>query len=375
MTSDNNITVRKFQESDYKGLTDFFIKAYGPQTAFQNINFLKYYFSSRNKSEDTACLVAIDQKTNQIVSHYGGLFFELLLNNKVLPIIWGVNAYTLPDWRGKGLNSQIVEYIHNNNEINAVIGMPFEAPFFYKKLGYHIFNKETLSRYIYLLSNKTFEIIKAMPQNVERAQSLLKVNSTNNNTHSDNNIVRLNRRNIDSYTTEFNILNIATTHRSINFLKWRLINNPYIDYDVFAYVLNNKIVSYAAVREETLMPHNYKVCRVIDLFGQFEYINTLLEEIKNESLQKNHIYIDFSAYGELYTNNLSVAGYTRLDNDDYSLLPQVTSPIENRPNHEFIVIQSKKHSEELRNLNSSNTYFTRIDADRDRISRVSQIRE
>lgn len=370
----NNIIVRNFELNDYENLTTFFKKAYGPNTVFQNVNFLKYYFSSRDNSQRNACLVAEDRVTNQIVSHYGGLFYELVLNGKVLPILWGVNAYTLPEWRGKGLNSQIVDYIHNNNETNAVIGMPYEAPHFYEKLGYQIFNKATLSRYVFVLREKTFEIIKSMPQNIERALSLLKVVSVVINTIGHSNIIKLNANNIDLYTTNFDIYNIATTYRSINFLKWRLINNPYIDYDVFAYVLDNKILAYVALREEILMPHNYKVCRVIDLFGQSEFVNVLLEQTQMESLKKDHIYIDFSAYGELYTKNLLQAQFTRLDNEDYSLLPQVTAPIENRPNHEFIVIQSKKYHEEIKKLNSSNTYFTRIDADRDRISKISQIK-
>jgi hypothetical protein len=371
----NKVTVRKFQEADYPKLADFFIKAYGANTVFQNIDFLKYYFASRNSQNDTACLVAVDEDTKQIISHYGGLFFELTLNNRVVPIVWGVNAYTLAEWRGKGINSKIVDFIHNDNEINAVIGMPFDAPFFYKKLGYHIFSKETLSRFVYLLSEKTFEIIKAMPQDLERAKSLIKVHSKTLTETETFNTVKLDLQNIDKLDLDFGISDTATTNRSIDFLKWRLLKNPYINYNVWGVVKNNKILAYIAIREESLMPQNYKVSRIIDLFGQKKYISNLLNLAKKEAQNKDHIYLDFSVYGELYTEELLNSKFDRLDNEDYSLLPQVTSPIENRPNHEFIVIQSKKYSKELQLLHRHNTYFTRIDADRDRISRISQIKK
>lgn len=375
MTSNSKVTVRKFVESDYPKLTQFFIKAYGPQTAFQNVDFLKYYFGPRQKGQDTACLVAIDESSGEIVSHYGGLFFEILLNDQVLPIIWGVNAFTLSDWRGRGINSQIVEFIHNNNDINAVIGMPFDAPFFYKKLGYHIFDKETLSRFIYVCQEKTFEIIKAMPQDLNRAQQLLKVRTESITELDSAEIVQLSVSTIDQYQTDFGISKIATTHRSLEFFKWRLLNHPDIDYTVLAVVKNKKIVAYTALREEILQPHNYKVTRIIDLYGNPSEIPKLLQVIKKQAQQKSHIYIDFSFYGELYSNILIENQFDRLDGDDYSLLPQVTAPIENRPNHEFIVIQSKKYADKLKQLDKNNTYFTRVDADRDRIARIHQIRK
>ena len=51
----------------------------------------------------------------------------------------------------------------------------------------------------------------------------------------------------------------------------------------------------------------------------------------------------------------------------------VTSPIEKRPNHEFIVLQSKIHNEIISKLTIEDVFFTRIDGDRDRINRISQL--
>jgi hypothetical protein len=78
-------------------------------------------------------------------------------------------------------------------------------------------------------------------------------------------------------------------------------------------------------------------------------------------------------FGHLYDSVLLQSGFLHLENEDYSLFPQVTAPIEKRTNNEYIAIQSKEYSSEINHLNENNCYFTRIDSDRDRIAKISQI--
>jgi GNAT superfamily N-acetyltransferase len=69
-------------------------------------------------------------------------------------MIWGVSAYTLEEYRGKGVNSKIIEFITNNFEVNGVIGFTSQTSLFYQKLGYNIFNFEKFSRHILVLKLK-----------------------------------------------------------------------------------------------------------------------------------------------------------------------------------------------------------------------------
>src|SRR5690606_3552850 len=127
------------------------------------------------------------------------------------------------------------------------------------------------------------------------------------------------------------------------------------------------ITSYIVIREETLEPTKFKVGRIIDLFGKSEEIINLLHHTVKDAISSGSIYLDFSMYGRLYENELLSAGFTKLKNDDACLLPMVSSPIENRPNHEFLVLQSKLYNDQIHKLSSESVYFTRIDGDRDRI--------
>ena len=118
-----NITIRKVKISDLENLTKFFIKAYGKDTVFQNEDFLNYYFAAEHHGRErfTSNLVGVLDH-GEIVAHYGGLDYNLNIGGNKYNLIWGVNAYTLPEYRGLGINSEIVKYIKNNSEINGVIG-------------------------------------------------------------------------------------------------------------------------------------------------------------------------------------------------------------------------------------------------------------
>lgn len=375
MTEKKEITIRTAKISDLKNLRRFFIKAYGEQTVFQNEQFLLYYFFRRRKNSVplSTSIVGLSPK-GDIISHYGGLHYNLVINKTIIPLIWGVNAYTLPEWREKGINSKIAKHLHSN-EANAVIGMPSKAPLFYKKLGYNIFNKATLNRFVYIFDPKTFHIIHQIGQNKKRAKELLVIKKSNTLDFRSENIVELTKYNFHNFNFDLNINSIATTYRDLDFLSWRLFKNPYIEYKVYGYLKNNTIITYIATRKEALEPNNSRVNRIIDLFGKTEGIINLLNFVIKESFSYGTIYLDFSMFGKLYEEELISSGFIKLENDDVSLLPQVTTPIENRPNHEFIVIHSKVHNELIQTFTKENVYFTRIDGDRDRIALKSQIKQ
>ena len=259
MIEENQVIIRRAQTSDLEKLKEFFIKAYGESTVFQNEEFLLYYYKTLYSEPLYYSLVAVTLN-GEIVSHYGGLDYKLILNDKIIPVIWGVNAFTLPEWRGKGINSKIVKYIHDDNEVNAVIGMPLNAPIFYQKFGYNIFNKETFNRFIYALNSKTFDIASHLGYPHEKVNQVLRVKNPDNVQIDSEKIVELSVDNCDSYIFDLEVdANlIATTYREIDFLKWRVFENPYIKYKVFGHLNGNRIVSYIVIREEVLLPMNYR---------------------------------------------------------------------------------------------------------------------
>jgi hypothetical protein len=338
---------------------------------------LTYYFDPFNKKSEpfNYSLIAISSK-GEIVSHYGGLEYSLNINNKIQSMIWGVSAYTLAEYRGKGINSQIVDFITNNYEINGVIGFTSQTSYFYQNLGYNIFKFEKFTRHILILDfDKTLEVCNFIKQDskhlIEQNKS---VNKILNSTYSEE-IIELTTENIGSYNLNLDddFPEIITTHRTKEFLEWRFLKNPFIKYTLYGVIDNGSINAYIALRKEMLSPFSYQVNRIIDLFGKVDAIKILLQKTVKESVSKKLIYIDFSKFGSIYDLELKSLKFIDLEYDDCCVLPQVTSPIADRPNGEFIGIFSKSFGEEIKNLSRLNVYFTRIDSDRDRLANINQI--
>ncbi|MBU0490166.1 MAG: GNAT family N-acetyltransferase [Bacteroidetes bacterium] len=379
LETNNQITVRTASPADIPNLQKFFIKAYGEQTIFQSEKFLLYYFDSRNSHSSPLCnnLIGVKQD-GEIVSHYGGLSYGLKAGKEIFSMIWGVSAYTLPEWRGKGINSKIVDYIINTNEINGVIGFTRSTAEFYLRTGYSVLNFDRFNRFIYILDlPKTVEIIKLISQDAGKFSDFTANTANTNERTQFNNIVELTKNNIREYKLEMDepFEEIATTHRTVDFLTWRFFDYPGIKYKVYGVLENGTVKAYIVLRPEILVPTRFSVNRIIDLYGSKKHIVSLLKKAIYDSYKDDHIYIDFSVYGSIYEKELQEANFLRFENEDCSIFPQVTSPIESRKNYEHIGFFSKVSNNIIKAFNPGNTYFTRMDSDRDRLARISQICE
>jgi len=374
---EKDYTIRFVREADLESLRRFFVKAYGDETIFQDERFLNWYFNPTGQPNSfmKSCVVGID-KNGEVVSHYGGLDYTLKLHNQDVSFVWGVNAYTLPEWRGQGINTKLVNKMIDRHDMLGIIGMPFEAPPFYKKAGFNIFEKKTLSRFVLNLSERTFDIVKRIGRDINQAKKLFDVSLDKNQNIShkrDDYILEVNKENIDNLRVDFDYRDSVTTLRDIDYLKWRFIDNPYIDYLLIAYVSENKISAYAALRREMLVPPDCYTTRIIDLYGQESLISKIIDDVITRAKNNNDIYIDYSAFGPKFQNSFTSSGFAKLEGEDAALLPQVTSPITNRPNHEFIVLFSNRYKNEVEKLTEEDVFFTRADADRDRLANVKQI--
>lgn len=366
-----NIQIRNATLKDLPKLTEFFIDAYGTNTIFKSEEFLKYYFNAINNEPLSNNIIAVN-KDNKIVSHYGGLNTNLKIRDKVYQLIWGVSAFTLNEYRGKGINSKIVEKLVNDNQINGVIGFTKSTADFYKKINYNIFDYNRFIRFILILNQeKTLRTSKFINNNVDI------ITECNVSKYDISQCIEITKENICNYEfdleTDFTI--ITATSRDVAYLKRRFLNNPFIKYKLYGHYEDSKIKAYIALREENLEPLGYKVTRIIDIYGDQKVIQGLLYQMYSKAKLLDHIYIDFTMIGTIYNKELQGFGFTKLENEGCCILPQVTSPITERPNLEYIGFQSKLNQSDVDKLTINNVYFTRADSDRDRLVNFSQLKK
>jgi len=368
--------IKHIDFKDLGPLIEFFREAYGQNSIFQNELFLKWYFSPEGYNIKNFMKKNIICLTNdgKIVSHYGGICYNMKIGTDIIPCTWGVSAYTLKNWRGQGINSKIVDINIQSNDINGVIGFTDKTGDFYRTLSYNIFNFKRFHRFIFIINSiKTEEVIGLINQDLEKFHNLVLKPHSPNEYLNECAIIKLSPNSLKTLDINFNASVFATTLRDKSLLNWRFLQNPFIKYDLFAILNNNTITSYVACRREILHPTTYTVNRIIDLFGNEKECEHLLNHIIKNSIENDDIYIDFSMIGTLYEECFCKAGFTKLEGELCSILPQVTHPIENRMNFEYFGLSSKKYGHLINELTVKDIYFTRMDSDRDRLNNINQI--
>ena len=305
----DKIVMRLLEAGDLPVLRDFFLKVFGPETVFQDLDFLKWYYFTQNNFTNKAAgsIICLDTDQNKVASFYGGLQSELYWFGQTAAITWGVSAFTLPEYRGNGLNSGAVKLLGQTRQVHGVIGFLRKAAGFYQNNGYHLFDFRRFKRYIYTVSE---ENVKTIIQYIHPEAKMFPVRQTLPELSSaeNSNFVKLTADNIHHFKLDFPYQVSVTTLRDKNYILKRFIEHPNISYQVYGYQINNRIIAYVAYRVEELRPMPYKCCRIIDLFGQSAAVAALARFVAATAQNQELAYVDFSAFGDIYKNALKAAG-------------------------------------------------------------------
>ena len=372
-----NYIVKKVEIQDIPEVMIFFKKAYGEDTVFGNENFLNWYFSFNSSDKMMgSCIIAMDEN-KKVVSHYGGLNNFLKVREEKEPIVWGVNAYTLPEHRGNGINSKIVDLINQEFKINGIIGFTDKTANFYDSIGYNIFGFKRFKRFITIINfDKTEEVISKLGFDVESAKGLIeKVQNVIFEEGGYSNVIKLERDSLKNLKVDFSRTpkTFATTYRDEYFINRRIINHPFINYEVYGVVDDERLIAYIAYRKEKLMPLGIIANRIVDLYGDLDSCELLLKTVIETSKQDSCAYVEFSLFGDIYNDLLNKAGYYQLAEDEVEMIPFCSAPMERRSDNERIGFSSTLANEIVLSMTEENVYFTRVDSDRDRLAKVSQI--
>jgi GNAT superfamily N-acetyltransferase len=364
-----NYSVRVNEDLEADPLRKFFVQAYGDDTVFQDGSFLKSYFGQG------LSITALSAQ-NEVVGHYGGLRSKLYLNGRSVPMIWGVNAFTLPEWRGRGINSKIIEKAIIAGEIFGVIGFTPKTAEFYDKLGFNMFQAERFRRYVINFSENTYEIAKLIGRDPEFVRSRLLVKGGNTATSGENDsdrLLEIHNGNATQFHFDFHPALSATTSRTREYLRHRFLAHPFISYRCIASREEDRILAFVMQQRERLYPTNYYVTRIIDLFGRPEALPSVLRAVLSEARRRQDLFVDFYCFGGLYNDILLNAGLSVFRDEEVGLVPQVSAPIQDRSNTYRIGLFSSRYKSEIMALQEDQVFFTRGDSDMDRINKVAQI--
>lgn len=365
--------------SDIPSLASFFRKAYGEDTVFSSEPFLRWFFGSERDTSHLLSVIAVD-RSGGVVAHYGGVRSEIELDGQALSLVWGVNSFTLPEHREEGLGGSLVRFLMGKYDVFGVISFTPKTAEFYEKNSFYLFDRQRFRRFVAVLDPQTLAMANLISADVARLRDLLgeaRVPITAGASGSQELCP-------ESFCTRIPPSGIShprevrmTSRRSPDFLRWRFFSFPHPRYEALAWPSSRDEVcaGWLVARRERIYPTEMHMTRIVDLWGQDEKLEVLLRALLARCRGRGDAFVDCSLFGAWCEHLLDRLGFVRLADEDVALLPQVTCPAEPRPNNDFVGLFSERYGTRIRTVDWSEAYFTRMDSDRDRLSRRWQLDE
>lgn len=268
-----------------------------------------------------------------------------------------MSFYTLEKYRGTGLGTKLVQYGSQFFDFEMVLSGSEGTKKVYENSG----GKDLgdLNRYIGILDKQRMTDYLGFNFN----QTSLKFRS-----QDKFNIKKINKLDVeyDKFWNKVKVRYPITINRTREYLSWRFISHPLIEYSFLLLLEGNRYAGYAVIRFED-NNKELKAARVVDLIVFEEYEEQFLHEIINFCKSKVD-FIDFFCTGKFYKKAFEKNNF--FNNLTEKLpIPLVFNPIDTtrRSNINFFYkcnITDMKDDSFLDDVN--NWYLVKADSDQDR---------
>lgn len=112
--------------------------------------------------------------------------------------------------------------------------------------------------------------------------------------------------------------------KDFNYIKNKFFNHPIRKYDI--YILTNEDIIRNIFICRTAKTSTSSVYRMVDFYGELDYINDIVGFLNQHIIEHTHEYLDFITFG-LNNDLLIQAGFNNLDLDDNStIIPNLFEP-------------------------------------------------
>lgn len=346
--------------TDEKNLQIFYDSAYGKNHILNNPIHHNWQFKDNPNNKFNKKTIVICEKNSEICSHMGLFPVELKFFDSIKKATWHISFFTLEKYRGCGFGSAITDFSSKFFDFTMVLSGSDGTKKIYENQGGKDFGD--LNRYVGILEKNRLE------NYIENSISFDEL------TIQKSHFVFERVNDLDSsYETFWKNVQKRfpiTTNRTIDYLRWRYLQHPLIQYHFMILRDEQKILGYAVLRFED-NNDKLKAVRIVDMITFEEHEITLLSSIIEYS--KSQVdFIDFFCTGSFFSKSLQELGFFNNLKENLRI-PTVFNPIDlnRRPDINFFYKQSP-HDNSEKNLleNIENWYFVKGDSDQDRSNKI-----
>jgi len=343
--------------TDSDRLKNFYDLAYGKNHILNNMIHHNWQFKDNpfNKLENKS--IVITKNDSEISSHMGIFPVELKVFNIIKNATWHISFYTLEKYRGMGLGSKLLEYSSNFFDFTMVLSGSEGTKKIYENQGGKDFGD--LNRYVGILNKIRLE--HYIGNKIQKKQVSLE-----NKSKLKFDLIKCLDNSYEIFWENVKSRYPITVNRTRQYLQWRYLNHPLIEYHFMLLKNDDELLGYAVLRFED-NNKELKAVRIVDMIVLENYDDEIIQQIIHYCINKVDI-VDFFCTGNFYKNSFEKNGFFNNLIEDLKI-PAVFNPIDlnRRPDINFFYKQSNLDSSYNESLNEiNNWYFVKGDSDQDR---------
>lgn len=345
--------IRFLEKKDENELQIFYVHLFGKNHILNNPVHHNWQFN--NPFSTTYKSIAIAKNNDKIISHNGMAPYIIKVFDKKLHGVFHMSYYTLEEFRGKGYGSKLLQL--SFSKFDSILGLSITEPSqkAHLKFGGKYFGN--INRFIKILNEKRMETFLG--------KKFSSLNSISKKSKCDFKRIKNLDKNYIHFWNSVKSRYPITVERTEDYLNWRYLNHPLIDYHFMVLTENNIIVGYAILRFEN-KNDELKAIRIIDLIVYEEFELDLLWKILDYCKKYDADFIDFYCTGKFYSKTFDEFGFFNNLEKQY-LIPTVFNPINKERNsiNFYFYVRCKPEDQE-KYYDQSNLFFVKGDSDQDR---------
>jgi len=357
----SSIIARFIETIDNDKLQIFYDLAYGKKHILNNIIHHNWQFKDNPFNRLGKKSIVVTENNSEISSHLGIFPVDLKVFNTIKSAIWHISFYTLEQYRGVGLGSKALEYSSLFFDFTMVLSGSDGTKKIYLNQGGKSFGD--LNRYVGILDKNRLE--NYIGNKIQKNQISLE-----NKSKLKFDKIECLDNSYDVFWEKAKNRYPITVNRTKQYLQWRYLEHPMIQYHFMLLKNNNKILGYAVLRFED-NNEELKAVRIVDMIVLENYDDEIIKQIINYCINKID-FIDFFCTGNFYKTSFEKNGFFNNLIEDLRI-PTVFNPIDlnRRPEINFFYKQSNLNSSYDESFNEiNNWYFVKGDSDQDRANMI-----
>ena len=350
--------LRSFTDADLQKLETFARRHFG-SSPLSDRAFNEHWFQTSRY--DGWAVKVLDDEEGRIMGIMMVIVVQAKFGSRTVPLAWISSAAVEERARARGAGSQFYLWVYkafplvgamsgneNSLPLNQLLGMEIDGVRMRRFISVHRRQAANLC-----VPEKRRAVLSAAGRTVEHTMENLVLSSSGRIPED-----------YEELWGRFRDKIYCTTERGRDYVEWRYLRAPYVNYKLWTVRVDRRLRAFAVVRFQPT-PEGL-VCRVLDFVSDDECAAEAWRLVAEKAQAERALFTDFMVVGSQQDEHLLRAGFLPADADTgLDAIPHLLSPLEHREWSNTFHLGGALAKKDQSWRYPEQVYFTKGDSDRD----------